>query len=504
MAADNILVLDEGTTSTRAILFAPDGSPLHVAQQELTQYYPAPGWVEHDAAEIWERTLVVAREVIAAAGGPDAVAAIGITNQRETVVAWDKGTGNPLARAIVWQDRRTAPFCADMREAGHEAAVQETTGLLLDPYFSGTKMRWLLDNVPAVAEAEQAGTLALGTIESWLAWNLTGGAHISDATNASRTQLLGLASGTWDEGLCDLLGVPRNALPQVVDCAGALGVTNPDLFGAPLPICGLAGDQQAATIGQGCLTVGDSKATYGTGAFVLSNMGRVIPRSANRLLGTVLWQLGGERHYALEGSIFVAGSLVKWLRDQMGLIADAAETASLAASVADSAGVTVVPALSGLGAPHWKPDARATISGLSFASDKAHLVRAALESMAHQTHDLASAFAADGARWTRLRIDGGMSANDWIAQDLADILALDVARPAYVETTALGAGMLAAYGVGLYPSLADAAAAMGSATRNFTPAMEESVRRERLARWHLALEGLSRLTPPSDVADRPA
>lgn len=490
MAADNILVLDEGTTSTRAVLFAPDGAPLHVAQQELTQHYPAPGRVEHDPAEIWDKTLAVARQVIGDAGGPDAVAAIGITNQRETVVAWDRKTGAPLARAIVWQDRRTAAFCAQMRDAGHEAAVQTKTGLLLDPYFSGTKMRWLLDNEPAVAEAAQAGRLALGTIESWLVWKLTGGDHISDASNASRTQLLGLASGVWDEGLCDLLGVPRDALPQVVDSAGDLGMTQADLFGKPLPICGLAGDQQAAMVGQGCLSAGDSKATYGTGAFVLANMGRTVPQSQHRLLGTVLYQLSGERHYALEGSIFVAGSLIKWLRDQLGLIGNASDTAALAASVTDSAGVTVIPALSGLGAPHWRPEARAVIAGLSFASEKAHVVRAALESMAHQTHDLATAFAADGAPWTRLRIDGGMSANDWMAQDLADILALDVERPAYVETTALGAGILAGFGAGLFASLDEAARAMGSKTRSFTPQMDEQVRRERLARWHAALENI--------------
>jgi glycerol kinase len=482
---DLILVLDAGTTSTRAMLFSPDGALKGVTQRELTQHYPQPGWVEHDAAEIWERTLACARAVIDQAGGAANVAAIGITNQRETVVAWDKTSGEPLHRALVWQDRRTADFCATLREGGQEPVVQASTGLLLDPYFSGTKMRWLVQHVPAVAEAAQAGRLALGTVESWLTWKLSGGTHVTDASNASRTLLLPLAGATWDPGLCDLFDVPLAALPEVVDNAGRFAATSRDLLGAAIPIAGLVGDQQSATIGQGCLSPGETKATYGTGAFVLANMGRAVPRSGHRLLGTVLCQLGGTRTYALEGSVFVAGSLVQWLRDSLGIIAAASETEGLARSVPDSGGVTIVPALSGLGAPHWRPDARAVITGMSFSTTRAHLARAALEAMAMQTADLAAAFAADGAGWTSLRIDGGMSANDWMAQDLADVLRVPVERPAFVETTALGAAMLAGVGAGLHGSLADAAAAMRGAVQRFEPG--EAPPAGRRAAWEQAL-----------------
>ena len=486
-----ILVLDEGTTSTRAMLFTANGEVRGTAQHDLTQFYPRDGWVEHDAVEIWDKTLAAAREMVAEAGGAENIAAIGITNQRETVVAWDKTTGQPLARAIVWQDRRTAPKCDELRAAGHEPAVSEATGLLLDPYFSATKMRWLIDNEPAVADAAERGTLAFGTIESWLVWNLTGGAaHISDASNASRTLLLPLAGPSWDAGLCALFGIPQTALPQVVDTSGSLATTSPGLFGGAIPITGMAGDQQAATIGQGCLAPGSTKATYGTGAFVLASTGEEVPRSAHRLLGTVLTQTEGQRRYALEGSVFVAGSLIKWLRDSLGMIASAAETEALARSVPDSGGVVVIPALSGLGAPHWRPEIRGVISGLSFATGKPQIVRAALEAMAHQTHDLAAAFASDGAAWQNLRIDGGMAANDWMAQDIADILGLPVCRPEVVETTALGAAMLAAHGAGLYHSLEDAVTAMQGPSRRFKPVMEPPVRVARLARWAAALERL--------------
>ncbi|MEY4238166.1 MAG: glycerol kinase GlpK [Pseudomonadota bacterium] len=482
---DLILVLDAGTTSTRAMLFTPDGALQGVAQEELTQYYPQPGWVEHDAGEIWAKTLACARAVVQAAGGASHIAAIGITNQRETVVAWDKATGQPLHHALVWQDRRTADFCAALRDAGQEPVVQAATGLLLDPYFSGTKMRWLVDHVPAVAEAGAAGRLARGTVESWLTWQLSGGAHVTDASNASRTLLLPLAGASWDEGLCELLGVPRAALPEVTDNAGRFAKTLPELFGAAIPIAGLVGDQQSATIGQGCLSPGETKATYGTGAFVLANMGHEVPRSGHRLLGTVLCQLGGARTYALEGSVFVAGSLVKWLRDSLGIIASAPETEELARSVPDSGGVTIVPALAGLGAPHWRPDARAAITGMSFSTTRAHVARAALEAMAMQTADLAAAFAADGAGWTALRIDGGMSANDWMAQDLADVLRVPVERPRFVETTALGAAMLAAVGAGLHGSLTDAAGAMRGAVERFMPGDEPMA--ERRVAWDRAL-----------------
>jgi glycerol kinase len=392
-----------------------------------------------------------------------------------------------LTRAIVWQDRRTEPLCAQLREAGNEAEVQLRTGLLLDPYFSGTKMRWMLDNVPEVRSAAERGTLAFGTVESWLVYKLTGGQHITDASNASRTLLLELAGAQFDPGLCDLLGVPHRALPTVTDMSGAIAMTAKGLFGREIPITGLAGDQQSATIGQACLAPGQTKATYGTGAFVLTNQGSTIPRSQNRLLGTVLMQIEGQRTYAIEGSVFVAGSLVQWLRDSLGIVDVAGQTEELARSIADSGGVTIVPALSGLGAPHWQAEARGVITGLSFASGKAHLARAALEAMAHQTHDLATAFAADGAPWQSLRIDGGMAANDWMAQDLADMLGLPVERPGFVETTALGAAMLAAAGAGLYSSLDDAAQAMRGKLSRFDPEMGQAVREERLSRWRKAL-----------------
>ena len=485
--SDLILVLDEGTTSTRAMLFDTRGRLHGVAQQELTQHYPRPGWVEHDAAEIWNKTLACMRQVVEAAGGADRITCIGITNQRETVVAWDRQSGEPLARALVWQDRRTAQFCEHLRDQGHEQDVQHRTGLLLDPYFSATKMRWLLDHERAVRDAADAGRLAFGTIESWLIFKLTGGAHLSDASNASRTLLMELDGAGFDKGLCDLFGVPHAALPQVVDNAGDLAMADAQWLGRAIPITGMAGDQQAATIGQACLKPGDTKATYGTGAFVLTNRGHDIPTSQNRLLGTVLYQLDGARTYAIEGSVFVAGSLIQWLRDSLGVIGSAAETEVLARSVAGSGGVTIVPALSGLGAPHWQAEARGVITGLSFASGRAEIARAALEAMAHQTHDLAQAYAADGAPWAKLKIDGGMAANDWMAQDLANMLDMDVERPEFIETTALGAAMLAAAGGGLHIDINAAATAMRGALTRFSPAMDDAVREERLERWGRAL-----------------
>ncbi|MBX7535443.1 glycerol kinase [Qipengyuania sp. GH1] len=480
-----ILVLDAGTTSTRAMIFDHEGRMERVSQADLTQHYPRPGWVEHDAAEIWSKTLQCMRDV----AGDDAgdIAAIGITNQRETVVAWDRNSGEPLARAIVWQDRRTADFCRQLHEEGHEDIVHERTGLLLDPYFSGTKMRWMLHHEEAVGAAAQSGTLAFGTVESWLVFKLSGGHHISDASNASRTLLLPLDGAQFDAGLCDLFGIARHALPEVVDTQGKLATCEADWLGTAIPICGLVGDQQSATIGQGCLAFGQTKATYGTGAFVLTNKGRDVPHSNHRLLGTVLSQTDGNRTYALEGSCFVAGSLIQYLRDQLGLIKSAAETEELARSIGDSGEVVIVPALAGLGAPHWKPDARGVISGLSFASGRAQIARAALEAMAHQTCDLASAFTGDDAPWTSLRIDGGMSANDWMAQDLADILDLEVERPEFVETTALGAAICASVGAGLYATLEEAAEAMRGATQIFIPNISAETREARLTRYFKAL-----------------
>lgn len=482
---DHILVIDEGTTSTRAMLFAKDGKCLGSAQRPLTQHYPAPGLAEHDAAEIWGLTLECAREMVAQAGGAHAIAGIGITNQRETVVFWDRRTGEPLARAIVWQDRRTADICEALKAAGNEADVQAKAGLLLDPYFSGSKIGWALQNWPQLKEA--GDNLAVGTIESYLVYRLTGGkVHVSDASNASRTALMAIGSGDWDDGLLSLFGVPRSILPEICDSVGQLGMTEASLFGAPIAITGMAGDQQAALIGQSCLEPGQTKATFGTGAFVLTQTGRTLPKSTNRLLATVAWQLGGERHYALEGSVFVAGSLIQWLRDDLGLIDASPDTEPLARSVEDNGGVYLVPALSGLGAPHWQPGARAAIHGLTFAAKKAHVARAALEAMAHQTHDLKTAFAADGADWAELRVDGGMVSNGWMVQDLADILAVEVERPDFVETTALGAAMLAGVGAGLHSSLADASVMRGKVGR-FSPAMDGAARDARLAGWKDAL-----------------
>ncbi len=486
-AAPLILVLDEGTTSTRALLFGLDGTIHGTAQRPLASAHPHPGWVEQDAGAIWSATLACAREMVGVAGGSGHIAAIGIANQRETAVAWDSASGEPLAPAIVWQDRRTASRCAELADAGHDEHIAATTGLLLDPYFSATKMAWLLAEVPAVAAAGER--LRLGTIDSWLAWKLSGGAaHITDASNASRTSLLPLTGARFSEELCGLFGVPPAALPRVVDSAGKLAMTDPALLGSAIPVAAMIGDQQSATIGQGCLAVGQTKATFGTGAFILTNAGLEPPRSGHRLLSTVLVQLDGRRDYALEGSIFVAGSMIQWLRDKLGLIASAPETAALARSVTDSGGVTIVPAFTGLGAPQWRSDLTASIHGLTLGTGRGEIVRAALEAVVHQCADLADAFAADGARWAEVRCDGGMIANDWLAQDLADMLGVAALRPANVESTARGAAMLAAIGAGLHPSLEAAATAMLPTMERFEPAIDPAVRSARLDRWHRVLE----------------
>ncbi len=485
--AQNILVIDEGTTSTRAMLFDRHGK-LHGSQQEaLQQYYPAPGLVEHDAAEIWDKTLRCCQKMIEQAGGADKITAIGITNQRETVVAWDKRSGEPLARAIVWQDRRTAAKCDALKAEGREPMVQAKTGLLLDPYFSGSKIGWMLENCPDVRAA--GDNLAFGTIESYLIYRLTGGQHVTDASNASRTMLMALDGTDWDDELLALFEIPKRALPRIGDCAGEIGRTAADLFGGAIAISGSAGDQQAATIGQGCLSVGETKATFGTGAFILTNSGETAPRSENRLLSTVLYQHAGKRVYALEGSVFVAGSLMQWLRDDIGLLKYAGESEALARSVEDNGGVYLVPALSGLGAPHWRADATASMTGLSFSSKKAHIARAALESMSYQCHDLKTAFSADGVDWQNLRIDGGMVANDWMVQDLADILDIRVERPEFFETTALGAAMLAAVGAGIYQTL-EAASVMISNLDVYEPDIEPDTRTTRLAGWRKAIDSV--------------
>ncbi|OYU15692.1 MAG: glycerol kinase [Alphaproteobacteria bacterium PA4] len=484
-SGDLILVLDAGTTSTRAIAFDLAGSIIASAGRPITQHYPASGWVEHDAGEIWRLSRDCLIEVADKVGAPR-IRAIGITNQRETMVFWDCSTGEPVAPAIVWQDRRTAAACAALKAAGHEAMVQAKTGLLLDPYFSGTKIRWALDNWPAVAAAETDGRLLVGTVESWLIWKLSAGAaHVSDATNASRTLLMDLESCTWDAALCALFGVPAAILPRITDCAGRLATTA--LLGSETPITGSAGDQQAASIGQACLSPGELKATYGTGCFLLAHAGPVPPRSTHRLLSTIAWRLDGVPAYALEGSIFTAGAAVQWLRDGLGIIASSAETEALAQSVPDSGGVTFVPALAGMGAPHWQPDARGLLTGLSGGTTRAHIVRATLEAMGQQTADLVTALAADGVTAGTLRVDGGMVANDWLCQDLADSLGVSVDRPRCIETTALGAAMLAAVGAGLFDSLTAAAAAMAGADRSFTPAIGDDARAARRTVWAKAV-----------------
>ena len=487
MAAKQILVIDEGTTSTRAMLFASDGTLKGSQQEELTQYYPEPGLVEHDAAEIWDKTLRCCEKMIEQAGGADKIAAIGITNQRETVVAWDKRNGEPLCKAIVWQDRRTADMCDAMKADGLEAEIQSKTGLLLDPYFSGSKISWMRKYWPEVSAV--GDNLAFGTIDSYLIFRLTGGLHITDASNASRTMLMPLDGDDWDAELLKLFDIPRSVMPDIVDCAGNLGMTSKDLFGSTIAICGSAGDQQAATIGQACFEPGQTKATFGTGAFVLTNSGTTAPKSRHRLLSTVLYQLDGERVYALEGSVFVAGSLMQWLRDEIGLLKFSGESEELARSVKDNGGVYLVPALSGLGAPHWRADVSAAITGLSFSASKAHIARAALEAMAYQCNDLKTAFSADGADWKSLRIDGGMVANDWLVQDLANILNITVEKPDFFETTALGAAMLAGVGCGIYDSL-EQASQMISGLESYSSNINLQQRSSRLEGWEKAVKSV--------------
>ncbi len=481
---DLILVLDEGTTSTRALAFDTGGTIVATATRAITQYYPASGWVEHDADELWALSCACVEEV-AAAVGVDRIACIGLTNQRETMVFWDRTNGAPLARAIVWQDRRGAAQCEAWIADGLEPQVQATTGLVLDPYFSASKIAWALAEWPAVAEAAADGRLALGTVDAWLLYKLTGGrVHATDATNASRTLLMNLRTCEWDAGLVARFGVPAAALPAITDCAGSLGETV--LLGRTIPVTGCAGDQHAAAIGQGCLSPGMVKATYGTGTFVLAHAGAAPPVLTHRLLATLAWRLDGVPAYASEGSVFTSGAAVQWLRDGIGVIATAAETEQLAGSVADSGGVVIVPAFTGMGAPHWRADVRGLITGVTAATTRAHLARATLEAVVHQTADLLDALAADGVPCERLRVDGGMVANDWLCQHLADVLGLKVERPRVIETTALGTAMLAGVGAGLFADLTEASA-MHVAERVFTPAMAPEARAKARAAWARAV-----------------
>ncbi len=483
----HVLAIDQGTTSTRAILFSADLSPGASAQEEFTQHYPQAGWVEHDPEDIWQTTLRTCRGALEAGGvAASDIAAIGITNQRETVVLWDRETGAPVHRAIVWQDRRTAGLCATLKAEGHEDMVREKTGLLLDPYFSGTKLAWLLDNVEGARAKAEAGTLAFGTVDCFLIWKLTGGAsHVTDATNAARTLLYNIREGAWDAEICDLLNIPMSLLPEVKDCAADFGMTDPDLLGAAIPILGVAGDQQAATVGQACFQPGMLKSTYGTGCFALLNTGDTLVESQNRMLGTIAYQFDGTPTYALEGSIFIAGAVVQWLRDEMKLIESAPESQSLAEAADPTQELYLVPAFTGLGAPYWDPEARGAIFGLVRNSGPNELARAALESVGFQTRDLYQAMAADwhgaGAQ-TTLRVDGGMSASNWTMQFLSDILGADVDRPKVLETTALGAAWIAGMRAGLYPD-ADGFAAMWAVDRTFTPGMDEATRTARYAGW---------------------
>ncbi|WP_293855627.1 glycerol kinase GlpK [uncultured Alsobacter sp.] len=487
-----ILAIDQGTTSSRAIVFRADASIAAVAQQEFPQHFPASGWVEHEAEDLWSTTLAVCREAMAKAGVTAAeVAAIGITNQRETTVVWDRATGKAVHRAIVWQDRRTSEICAGLKRGGHEALVTARTGLLLDPYFSGTKVAWILDNVPGARARAERGELAFGTVDSFLLWRLTGGAvHATDATNASRTLLYDIHRGTWDDELLALLRVPRAMLPDVRDCSGEFGTTVPDLLGGAIAVRGIAGDQQAATVGQACFEPGMMKSTYGTGCFALLNTGDAPVASRNKLLTTVAYQLGGKRTYALEGSIFIAGAAVQWLRDGLGIIKSASESGPLAEQADPAQSVYLVPAFVGLGAPYWDADCRGAMFGLTRGTGPKEIAQAALEAVCYQTLDLLDAMRSDwpGASdaQTVLRVDGGMVASDWTMQRLADILGSQVDRPVVKETTALGAAYLAGLSAGVYPD-PERFADLWRLENRFTPSMSAAVRDRKVAGWRDAV-----------------
>ena len=482
-----VLAIDQGTTSTRSILFGEDRRIAASGQEEFPQHFPASGWVEHDAADLWATTAATARAAMERAGARAGdVAAIGITNQRETVVVWDRATGRPLRRAIVWQDRRTAARCAQLREAGREALVTERTGLRLDPYFSATKLGWMLEETEGARERAARGELLFGTVDSWLIWNLTGGGvHATDVTNASRTALFDIRRQRWDPELCELFGVPEAMLPEVRDCAGDFGRTRADLFGGEIPILGVAGDQQAATMGNACFKPGMLKSTYGTGCFALLVTGAAPVASENRLLTTIAWRIGGETAYALEGSIFVAGAAVQWLRDGLKIIREAGETQGLAEAADPGQAVYLVPAFAGLGAPWWDPEARGAIYGLTRGTGPAEIARAALESVGYQTRDLLEAMRRDwpeGGAGAVLRVDGGMTASDWTLQFLADVLGAPVDRPVILETTALGAAWLAGMQAGVWPGM-EGFAESWALDRRFEPKMEAGVRDAKLKGW---------------------
>ena len=488
----HILAIDQGTTSSRAIVFDANMRITASAQEEFPQHFPKSGWVEHDPSDLWATTAGTCRAAIErAAIDPKNIAAIGITNQRETTVVWDRETGQAIHNAIVWQDRRTSDLCQRLKDAGHEAKVTRITGLLLDPYFSGTKLKWILDTVDGAREKAKAGKLAFGTVDSWIIWKLPGGRiHVTDATNAARTMLYDIREGGWSETMCDMLDIPMSILPEVRDCASDFGMARADLFGREIPILGVAGDQQAATVGQACFQPGMLKSTYGTGCFALLNTGETPVKSDNRLLTTIGYQLHGKPTYALEGSIFIAGAVVQWLRDGLKLIRDASETQPLAECADDAQNVIMVPAFTGLGAPYWNADCRGAIYGLTRGSGPAEFAKAALESVGFQTRDLLEAMHADwspdGSQQV-LRVDGGMTASDWAMQFLSDVIGAPVDRPKITETTALGAAWLAGMQAAVYPDMQGFADAWALDER-FTPTMDEVTRNAKYAAWQRAVE----------------
>lgn len=484
-----ILALDQGTTSSRAVLFDHEGNVLGMAQKEFPQIFPSPGWVEHDAGQIWSSQAGVVTEVLAQCGiPPKEVRAIGITNQRETTVVWDRKTGKPIHNAIVWQDRRTTDICEALKKGGAEKMVRERTGLLLDPYFSGTKIHWILKNVKGAREKADRGELAFGTIDSWLVWKLTGGkVHVTDVTNASRTLLMNLKNLEWDEEMLKLLEIPRSMLPEIRSSSEPYGSCDPALFGSAIPISGMAGDQQAALIGQSCFQKGMAKNTYGTGCFLLMNVGSEVVYSRNNLITTVAYQIGKELAYALEGSVFIAGAAVQWLRDQMKLIRSASEVEALAASVSSSDGVFFVPAFTGLGAPYWDPYARGAIVGMTRGTGAAHLARATLEGIAFQATDVLEAMENDsGVPLKELRVDGGACKNNLLMQMQADLLGVPVLRPRVIESTALGAAFLAGLGVGFWKNLSELSSHW-QLEKSFSPVLPQEVRNSRRKRWNKAI-----------------
>jgi glycerol kinase len=493
--SSHVLAIDQGTTSSRAMVFRSDLSVAAMAQQEFPQHFPASGWVEHEPEDIWTSTLSTCRDALTKAGvTAKDVAAIGITNQRETTLVWDRASGKAIHRAIVWQDRRTADICAKLKAEGHEKTITAKTGLVIDPYFSGTKVAWILDSVPGARQRAERGELAFGTVDCYLLWRLTGGkVHATDATNASRTLLFDIHAGQWDDELLKILRVPRAMLPEVKDSSGRFGESLPEWFGGPIAIAGIAGDQQAATIGQACFAPGMIKSTYGTGCFALLNTGATPVASKNQLLTTIAYQLQGKRTYALEGSIFVAGSAVQWLRDGLGVIKNASESGALAEKSDPAQGVYLVPAFVGLGAPYWNPRVRGALFGLTRNTGPAELAHAALESVCYQTWDLWAAMRADWpeakAAHVVLRVDGGMTASDWTMQRLADLLDAPVDRPMIQETTALGAAYLAGLAAGIYPEPSKFADSW-RLERRFKPGMNAATREKKLSGWSQAVKGL--------------